>query len=101
MPGQLAPAATVQQEIRTYAQRKETAKEKIRQKLGEEVIVRQRNEQVVWKVIAESHADVEKDSGNLGFQGTLPHLLQLRHVRLVCLQKLVWVQASTHRKFQI
>lgn len=42
MPGQLAPAATVQQEIRTYAQRKETAKEKIRQKLGEEVIARQR-----------------------------------------------------------
>jgi hypothetical protein len=70
MPGQLAHAATVQQEIRTYAQRKETAKEKIRQKLGEEVIIRQRNEQVVWKVIAESHADVEKDSGNLGFQGT-------------------------------
>ncbi len=38
----IAPAATVQQEIRTYAQRKETAKEKIRQKLGEEVIARQR-----------------------------------------------------------
>ncbi len=70
MPGQLAPAATVQQEIRTYAQQKETAKEKVHQKLGEEVIVRQQNEQIVWKVIAESHADVEKDSGNLGFQGT-------------------------------
>jgi hypothetical protein len=68
MPGQLAPAATVQQEIRTFAQQKEAAKEKIRQKLGEEVIICQRNEQGEWKVIVESHAEVEKDSDNLGFQ---------------------------------
>ena len=60
MPGQLAPAATVQQEIRTYEQRKEAAKEKIHQKLGEEVIIHQQNEQVAWKVIAESHAPLTK-----------------------------------------
>ena len=41
MPGKFAPAATVQQEIRTYAQQKEAAKEKNCQKLGEEVIIHQ------------------------------------------------------------
>jgi len=50
MPGHLAPAATVQQEIWAYAQQKEAAKETIWQKLGEEVIISLQNEQVVWKV---------------------------------------------------
>ena len=69
MPGQLGPVANVQQELRTYGQRKEAAKEKIWQKLGEEVVIRQRNEQVVWKVVVENHVDVERDSDDLGLTG--------------------------------
>jgi hypothetical protein len=44
-------------------------KEKIRQKLGEAVIICQQNEQVLWKVVDEFHVDVELDSPDLGFQG--------------------------------
>jgi len=62
MPGQLTTVATVQQELRTYSQRKEAAKEKIRQKIGEEVTIHQRNEQVVWKVVTEHHVEVERDT---------------------------------------
>ncbi len=69
MPGHLAPAATVQQEIQTCAQQKEAAEEKIWQKLGKEVIICQCSKQVVWKVVEESHEDVERDSPDLGFQG--------------------------------
>jgi hypothetical protein len=69
MPGQLAPVAQVQQEIRSYSQRKEIAKQQIRDKLGEEILMRQRNETITWKVIEESHADVEKDATDLGVQG--------------------------------
>jgi hypothetical protein len=69
MPGQLAPVAQVQQEIQSYAQQKEIAKQQIRDKLGEEIFIRQRNETITWKVIEESHADVEKDATDLGVQG--------------------------------
>jgi len=69
MPGQLAPVAQVQQEIWYCAQQKEIAKQKIRDKLGEEILMRQRNETITWKVIEESHADVEKDATDLGVQG--------------------------------
>mgnify|MGYP001049205305 CR=1 FL=1 len=31
--------------------------------------MRQRNETITWKVIEESHADVEKDATDLGVQG--------------------------------
>jgi len=69
MPGQLAPVAQVQQEIWYCAQQKEIAKQKIRDKLGEEILMRQRNETITWKVIEESHADVEKEATDLGVQG--------------------------------
>ena len=69
MPGQLAPVAQVQQEIQSYAQQKEIAKQQIRDKLGEEILMRQRNETITWKVIEESHADVEKEATDLGVQG--------------------------------
>ena len=69
MPGQLAPVAQVQQEIQSYAQQKEIAKQQIRDKLGEEILICQRNETMTWKVIEESHADVEKEATDLGVQG--------------------------------
>jgi hypothetical protein len=69
MPGQLTTVATVQQELRTYSQRKEAAKEKIRQKIGEEVTIHQCNEQVVWKVVTEHHVEVERDTDDLGLIG--------------------------------
>jgi len=66
MPGQLTTVATVQQELRTYSQQKEVAKEKIHQKIGEEVSIHQRIEQVVWKVVTEHHVEVERDTDDLG-----------------------------------
>jgi hypothetical protein len=69
MPGQLTMVATVQQELRTYSQQKEAAKEKICQKIGEEVTIHQRNEQVVWKVVTEHHVEVERDTDDLGLIG--------------------------------
>jgi hypothetical protein len=51
-----------------YAQQKEIAKQKIREKLGEEIIVHQQNEILKWKVVEESHVDVEKDSMDVGIQ---------------------------------
>ncbi len=69
MPRELAPADTVSQEIRTYAQQKDAAKEKKHQKLGKEVIIGQLNEKVAWKVIKETQSEVKKDSEDLGLQG--------------------------------
>jgi hypothetical protein len=69
MPGQLTMVATVQQELRTYSQQKEAAKEKIRQKLGEEVTICQCNEQVACKVVTEHHVEVERDTDDLGLIG--------------------------------
>lgn len=41
----------------------------IQEKLGEEINVHQRNENITWKVIKELHADVEKDAMDLGVRG--------------------------------
>jgi hypothetical protein len=69
MPGQVTTVATVQQKLRTYTQWKEAAKEKICQKIGEEVTIHQRNEQVVWKVVTEHHVEIERDTDDLGLIG--------------------------------
>jgi hypothetical protein len=68
MPGQLPTAATQVEEVRTYAQRKERAKEKVQQLLGQEVTIRQRNQMVTWKVIQESVAELEEEDLKLGLK---------------------------------
>jgi len=68
MPGQLPTAATQIEEVRTYAQRKKRAKEKIRQLLGQEVKIRQCNQTVTWKVIQESVAELKVEDLNLGLK---------------------------------
>jgi hypothetical protein len=71
MPGQLPAAVTQVEEVRTYAQRKERAKEHIRQLLGQEVEIRQRNQVIRWQVVEESVADVEDDATmRLGLRDT-------------------------------
>ena len=67
MPGQLG-GAEHQEEPASYAQRKERAKEHIRRMIGQEVTIRQRDDQIKWKVVAESVAFVEGDS-EIGLQG--------------------------------
>ena len=68
MPGQLPAAVTQVEEVRTYAQRKERAKGHIRQLLGQEVEIRQRNQCIRWRVVEESIADVEDDTTTLGLR---------------------------------
>jgi hypothetical protein len=71
MPGQLPAAETQVEEVRTYAQRKERAKEHIHQLLGREVEICQQNQVIRWHVIAESVADLEEDATTmLGLRDT-------------------------------
>jgi hypothetical protein len=71
MPGQLPAAVTQVEEVRTYAQHKERAKEHIRQLLGQEVEICQCNQVIRWQVVKESVANVEEDATTrLGLRDT-------------------------------
>jgi hypothetical protein len=61
MPGQLPAAATQVEEVQTYAQQKERAKEHLRQLLGSEVEIHQQNQVIKWHVVVESVVDVEEE----------------------------------------
>jgi hypothetical protein len=68
MPGQLPTGVSQVEEVRTYAQQKERAKEKVRQLLGQQVPIRQCNQTVTWQVIQESVAEVEEEVLSLGLK---------------------------------
>ena len=70
MPGQLPAAATQVEEVRSYAQCKEQAKESICQLLEQEVVIHKHNQSVKWEVIQESVTEIEDEVLSLGLKDT-------------------------------
>ncbi len=70
MPGQLPAAATQVEEVRSYAQCKEQAKESICQLVEQEVVIRKHNQSVKWEVIQESVTEIEDEVLSLGLKDT-------------------------------